>query len=148
MNISNLGASCYKHFDCRDVVKSLLKVGGLPNLEPGGLNADQVSKAKERAHGRLGTYYKHLATLLLGISHQKQREALDISKVLAKDDSNLIDASYDILGEARENVSQPGIALFLHVGNRSFALLPGIESKRDQSQSCPVYMSPRWSQTI
>jgi len=148
MNLLNLGAVCYKRFNCSKVVESLLKIDGMFKIQSRQLNSDQVIKAKERAQARLRAYYSHLETLLQSVSHSRQQDALKTISALAKDDGRRIDSTYDSLAGGNDEITRPGIAIFLHVGNRSFALLPEIDGNSPTSQEGPVYMAPRWSETI
>lgn len=159
MNISNLGEGCYARFKRDRVIQAIKDIEGMSNLQLCQLSKEQARIATERAQARLKRYYEHLQELLGNIRHnksdgvalrslEKRDDALQALNKLAVEDNSLIAATYKKLTSVSETKCIPGIALFLHTGNRSFALLPKMEGTSAKKDDNNVYMSRMWRQTL
>lgn len=150
MDISNLGAVLYRAFCCSRAFEGVRKLGedfpGLTSLLRVKLSESEVTSAKKRSLARLSLYYDHVQNLVEDFS--EFQGAAGASAVLARkrgDDAKLLKDAYDSLAQ-RENVQgAPGMALFLQVGDRSYALLPELASS---SSNQLVYMSESWREAL
>lgn len=146
MDISNLGTECYERFPLDRVLKALREVKDLntvmDDLTRGGLTAAEENIACDRAKFRLNCYYEHLQNLIARIQHQDTIGACSILKSRRKQDEARLREFYDSLHSQEETTSDPGLALFLQIGNRSIALLPG--TCEDSRNMNPVYMASKW----
>jgi len=149
MDISNLGTECYERFPLARVLKALREVKDLntvmDDLTRGGLTAEEENIACDRAKFRLNCYYEHLQNLIARIEHQETQVACSTLKKYREHDEARLREFYASLAQgyhsSGETTPDPGLALFLQIGDRSIALLPRI---CENSIKTPVYMASKW----
>jgi hypothetical protein len=116
----------------------------LKHLTASTLTREQANLAKSRGRTRLELYYKQIDELLKNIRHTQKKDALDWIRYCKDRDWGLLSQIYDRLTESGNADGLPGLALFLKIPGRSFALLPGME-QGDSRRTDRIYMASAWN---